>query len=138
MRVVERSRHLDRDTDRVLDRELPLALEPRAERLALDVRHHVEEQLVDRPGVVEGKDVRMLQPRGGADFFEETLAAERGGELGPEHLDRDGALVADVVREVDGGHAARAEFPIEPVPVGEGSAKAVVDAGRRGVHRSRN
>ena len=47
-------------------------------------------------------------------------AADHGGELRAEDLDGDGAIVLEVVREVDGGHAARAELALDAVAVGEG------------------
>ena len=40
----------------------------------------------------------MLEPGGELDLALEALGAERGGELGMEHLERDGAVVPEVVR----------------------------------------
>ena len=65
----------------------------------------------------------MLQVGGGLDLGEEPLGADHGGELGAQHLDRDLAIVLEVVREVHGGHAARAELALDAVPVGEGGGK---------------
>ena len=48
-----------------------------------------------------------------------------GGELGPLHLERHRAVVADVVGEVDGGHPAGAELPLDGVAVGERGGQAV-------------
>jgi len=62
----------------------------------------------------------MLQVGGGLDLAEEPLGADDGAELGAEHLDRDAAIMLDVLCQVDGGHAALAEFAFEPVSVGEG------------------
>ena len=62
----------------------------------------------------------MLQPGGQPDLALEPLGAERGGQLGVEHLERDRAVVAEVLRQVDGGHAAAPELALEPVAVGEG------------------
>ena len=67
----------------------------------------------------------MLQPGGEADLALEAVGAERGGELGEEDLERDGAVVAEVVGEVDDGHAAAAELALDGVAVGEGVAQAV-------------
>ena len=53
------------------------------------------------------------------------LSAVIGGELGSEHLDGDLPLVAEVVGEVDGGHAALAELVLQPIAVGEGMTQAV-------------
>ena len=51
-------------------------------------------------------------------------APMRGGELGPEHLDGDLAVVLEVVGEVDRGHAARAELALDAVAVREGGAQS--------------
>jgi hypothetical protein len=59
------------------------------------------------------------------DLALEALGAERGGELGEENLEGDGPVVAEVLREVDNGHAAAAELALEGVAVGEGVAEGV-------------
>jgi hypothetical protein len=45
----------------------------------------------------------------------EALAAERHAELAAEHLEGDGAVVAEIVRQVDRSHAPAAEFALERV-----------------------
>ena len=55
---------------------------------------------------------------------EEPLGAEHGGELGPEHLERDLAVVLEVLGEVDGRHAALAELALDAVAVGQGSLQS--------------
>ena len=57
--------------------------------------------------------------RGRADLAQETLGADDGGQLGAEDLDGDLALVAEVVREVDRGHAALAELALQAVAIGQ-------------------
>ena len=120
MRVVERTRHLARDAHGVGDRELPFALEPRAQRLAVDERHDVEQQAIRIARVEQREDVRVLQLRGGLDLGEESLAAERGAEVGVQHLDGDVAIVLEVVREVDRRHPAGAEFALDAVAADQG------------------
>ena len=68
------------------------------------------------------------------DLALEALGAERGGKLGEEDLEGDGAVVAEVLGQVDDGHAAAAELALEGVAVGEGVAQAVRHAhgGSRG------
>ena len=65
----------------------------------------------------------MLEVGGDLDLGQEPLGAEHGGQLGAQHLERDLAVVPQVVREVDGGHAARAELALDAVAVGEGGRK---------------
>ena len=123
--VVEGAGGLDRDAERVVERELALAAEPVAEALALDEGHGEPEPASGLARIVDGQDVGMLQPGGEADLALEPVGAERGGELGEEDLERDGAVVAEVVRQVDDGHAAAAELALDGVAVGEGVAQAV-------------
>ncbi len=45
----------------------------------------------------------MLQPGRHPDLALEALRAERGGKVGLEHLERDRAVVPEIVRQVHGG-----------------------------------
>ena len=65
----------------------------------------------------------MLQVRGDADLAQEPFGAERGGHVGVEDLEGDGAVVLDVVREEHGRHAASSHFALELV----GSTESVLD-----------
>ncbi len=110
--VVERTRYFDSDPYRVVHRQLLLPADPVADRLALDVRHHVEEETVRFPAVEEREDMRMLQIGSSGDLGKEPLGADDRGQFGPQHLDRHAAVVPDVLRQVDGGHAALPELPL--------------------------
>ena len=59
----------------------------------------------------------MLQARGGLDLDHEPLGAEDGGELRLQYFEGDLAIVLEVVREVDGRHAAGAELSRERVTI---------------------
>ena len=61
----------------------------------------------------------MLQVRCRLDLGEEPLGAERGGEILMQDFDGDAALVFEIAREVDGGHPALPELPLDAVAVGE-------------------
>ena len=124
MRVVERGRHLGRDSDGVRHRELLLAGEPVAHCLALDVGHDIEQKAVGLATVEEWQDMRMLQVGGGLDFAQEPLGADDGGELRPQHLDRHLPVMPQVLGEVDRSHPPLAEFVEEAVAVGQGSGEA--------------
>ena len=73
----------------------------------------------------------MLEIGGGLDLLEEPPGAEDGGQLGPQHLEGDLAVVAHVVRQVHRGHAALAQLPLDAVAVGEGGGEAL-GGGRHG------
>jgi len=42
-----------------------------------------------------------------------------------QHFDREGAVVLEIVGEIDGGHAAGAEIAFDAVAVGNGRGEAV-------------
>ena len=73
----------------------------------------------------------MLQLGGGLDLAQEPLGAEDGGQLGVEHLERDLAVVPEVVGEVDGGHAALAELALDAVAVSQALAQLRCRVGHR-------
>ena len=73
----------------------------------------------------------MLQVGDGLDLAQESLGADHGGELRPEHLDGDLAVVSQILREVYRGHATGAELAHEVVPAGERGSQGV-DWGRGG------
>jgi len=62
----------------------------------------------------------MTQPRGDPDFLQEPIASDHGREFRPQDLDRDLTIVLEVVGQVDCGHAALSQLPLEAVAVGEG------------------
>jgi hypothetical protein len=51
----------------------------------------------------------MLEPGGEADLALEALRAEYSGQLGVQDLEGDGAVVLEIVREVNGRHPAAPE-----------------------------
>ena len=117
--VVERRGGLGGDAHRVGHGQLLLAADPVADGLALDERHDVIEEAVGVARVDESQDVRVLQVGGGLDLGQEAFGADDGAEFGAQDLDRDLAVVLDVLGQVHGGHAARAEFALESVAIGE-------------------
>ena len=61
----------------------------------------------------------MMECRGDLDLAQEPVDAEHGGQVGLEDLERDLAVVLEVVGEVDGRHAPLAQLPLDAVAVGE-------------------
>ena len=113
--VVERGAHLAREGDRVGNRKLLLACQARAQRLTLDIGHDVVQERAGLARIVERKDVGVLQIGRGLDLGEEPLGADDGGQLGAQHLYRHTAVVTPVLGQVDRGHPALAELPLEQV-----------------------
>ena len=64
-----------------------------------------------------------------ANLAQEPVDADSGGEVRMEHLERDGAAMLEVVREIDGRHAAGAEFALNGVAAGEGGVESVDGGG---------
>jgi hypothetical protein len=62
----------------------------------------------------------MLQPRGDPDLPLEPLRAERGNQLGIQHLEGDRLLVPEIRRQKHDRHPAAAELALERVSVTEG------------------
>jgi len=75
--------------------------------------------------------VGVLEPRGEPDLPLKPLGAERRGEVGVEHLERDVAVVLEVAGEVDGGHSAPAEHALQQVSVAERIGERIGDVGHR-------
>src|SRR5439155_23678585 len=76
------------------------------------------------------ENVRMLQPGGHPDLQQEALGAQARGESGLEDLERDGAVMPQVVSEVDSGHAAAAELALDVVAVAERGVRRWKGIGR--------
>jgi hypothetical protein len=65
----------------------------------------------------------MLEVGGDLDFLQEALRADRGGQIGAEHLEGNLASMPPVPGEVDAGHAALAQLAIDFVTIGESRAE---------------
>jgi hypothetical protein len=117
--VLQRAADLPGNLERDLERKLALPCDPLAERLAFGKGHDVVEQAAGLAGVVQRKDVRVLESGGDLDLAEEPVAAERGRQLGLEHLDGDTTTVLQVLGQEDDCHAALAQGPFDAVPIAE-------------------
>jgi len=67
----------------------------------------------------------MVERSGDLDLAEKPLGAEGLRDFRPEDLQRHRPVVLQVMGEIDGGHAAMAELPVEAVAVREGGTEAV-------------
>ena len=109
MRRVEGRRDLDRDLERLLERQRALC-EPVRQRLAVEVLHDEIRRAGLFADVVQRADVGMIELRDRAGFAVEPLAELRiGGERLREDLDGDRAIEPRVARLVDLAHPAGAE-----------------------------
>lgn len=62
----------------------------------------------------------MLQVGGGLDLSQESLRPHDGPQFGLQHLEGNVAVVLEIVREIDGGHATFAELTQDLVAIGQG------------------
>src|SRR5687768_2092872 len=63
--------------------------------------------------------MRMLQIGSDVDLRQKPLRTKHRGQLGPQHLERDVAVVLEVAGEVNRGHAAGTQLTLDLVPIGD-------------------
>ncbi len=67
----------------------------------------------------------MLELGRGLDLTPEARGAERVGQLGGEHLERDRTVVFEILREIHRGHAAAAELALDGVAPGDSRRQTI-------------
>ncbi|MBL0172096.1 MAG: hypothetical protein IPP90_15500 [Gemmatimonadaceae bacterium] len=75
--------------------------------------------------VEQRQDARALQRRRGLDLLHKPLGAEHGGEFGLQELERDLAIVLEVLAQIHRRHSAFAELAENAVAAGEGGVEAL-------------
>ncbi len=128
VRVAERIGDFDQQPNRFVHGQLALTGQPLPQRLSLDVGHDVVEEPVGAARIEDAEDVGMLEPGRDLDLLSEPIGAEGGRQVGAQHLDRHLAVVLEVLGEIDRGHPARAEFPLDSVAVGQGCSETINSA----------
>jgi hypothetical protein len=130
MRVVERLGHVGGDPHGLVHRKLVLSVQPVPQALPLDVWHHVEEEAIRLARVEERKDVRVLEVGGRLDLGEEPFGTDHRRQLRLQHLERDLAVVLEVLGQVDRGHPSRTELALDAVAALQGCVQAGGGIGR--------
>ena len=130
---LKRLRYVGGDPDSLVHGKLMFSVELLPEALPLHIGHHVKQEPVCIPGVVEWQDVRVLEVGCGFDLGQETLGADQGGQLGLQNLEGDLALMLQVIGQIDRGHATFAELAltVEVVQRMESSPSGVRQLSRR-------
>jgi hypothetical protein len=113
----------------VVERELRLPVEEGAERLSLDVRHHVVEQLARLAGREDRHDVRMRQLAGQLDLAPEPLPCRAARDRRVHDLDRNLPARGPLQPQVDRGHAAAPDLAQDLVVLGQAGAQGVQGVG---------
>jgi hypothetical protein len=106
MGVLKRIGHLASDPERVLHGKLLLPGQAVAKRLPVDERHHIEHRAVHLAGIEQRQDVPVLEDCRGLDLGKEALGADDRRKFRAEDLDRDLAVVLEVLGEIHRGPAA--------------------------------
>ena len=120
------------DVDGELRAEALLPVEQLAQTLAVDELHHYGLAAVVLEHVVDGDDVRVIQPGDGDRFAPEPFGDHGiGGEVRLQPLDGDPAVELDVGGDPHLGHPTVTDPPFEVVPLREQLDGRVGD-GRRG------
>jgi hypothetical protein len=128
VRVSQRVSHFAENAGGLLNRQPPEPAKPGAKRLAVHERHDVERHSIRGAGIEERQDMRVAKVGGGPDLGNEALGADDRGQVRLEHLDRDIAVMSDVVREIDRRHPADTELPLDAIVRQEGSRERRRDA----------
>jgi hypothetical protein len=131
VRVVQRRGDFGCDPERVADGKLLFPGDAVAQGLPLDEGHHVEQIRFRLARVEQRQDVRVLEVGGELDLGQKPLGPDHGGELGPKHLERDAAVVPEVVREVNGRHAAGTDLPVQTIAFSQRRLKPAEQFGHR-------
>src|SRR5690349_7428075 len=109
----ERIDHVVEDADDLASRKRFLSLDRDAERLAVDERHRVPEQIAVLARREQWNDVRMLELRGDLDLSAETLAIDAGRQIRRKHFDDDAPVERAIDCREDAAHAAAGQLVVE-------------------------
>ena len=110
--AVERVGDLAGEAHRLVDRQLPLAVEPGAERFSLDEGHGEPEQRSGPARVEDGEDVGVLQPGGELNLPLEPFGPECHRQVGAQQLERHAPAMSQILDEVHRRHTAVAKLPL--------------------------
>src|SRR5262249_8143162 len=102
VRMVQGVGDLAGETYGLAYRNASVPVQSSAQGFALDERSDVVDETARFARVVEREDVRMNEASGDADFLEEAFAPMPCRVVDLQHLDRDAALMAEIVGEKHG------------------------------------
>ena len=113
--------HLAQHPDAVPHRQRSAGSDTLGERLAVNERHHEENEILMLLDGVYRYDVGMGELRGGSGLTQKPLTQRTvEGQLRREELDRHRSVECDVPGEEHDPHAPAAQFAVERVAAGNG------------------
>jgi hypothetical protein len=125
VRVRERIHHIAQHAHRIAHRHLALARELRAQRLALDERHRIVEEIAGLAGREHRHDVRMLERCRELDLAAKALDVHTRSRLGREHFHHHASSERRLPGKEDVRHPTAAELPFDAVGITEGTLQPV-------------
>ena len=130
VRGLEAFRRLAEDAQEALGRQLALLLQDRGQVPPVDELHRQELDAVALAEIEDAQDVGVRHAARELDLALEALE-DLGvlGDVRPDELQRDVAVQALVVHEVDGAHSAHAEEALDAVPLADLEAGGQNDRG---------
>ena len=99
--------------------QLPFPGKALAQRLCLEIGHHIIQQPVGFIRVVQRQDVRMVETGRGLNLAQESGSPKLRGQLGQEHFQGNRALILQVLGEEDLRHPPVPHFPLDLVTASE-------------------
>jgi hypothetical protein len=121
--VAKRLGYRHSNPDRLIDRQLPLAVEARPKRLALDERHDIVEVTAGFARIEQRDEIRMLEVCRDLDLGEEALGAEYLTYFRLEDFQRDEPIMANVACAEYRGHPSRADLALNEVTASQSLMK---------------
>ncbi len=115
VRVRKSSSNFLQNEHRFVDRQLSLACQSRAKRLALDVGHREEGSAGDVAGGKKWYDVWMLQLGGELYLPAEPLSAHIGGDFGGKDLENDLPIESEILGKEYATHPTAVELTLDGV-----------------------
>jgi hypothetical protein len=119
VRRLQGSSDLTGDLNRLVDGQLLVTVEPLTKRLALHVGHHEVEQTVGVARIVDRQDVGVGEASRDLDLAQEAVGPDSCRQIGVQDLEGDLAMVFEVLGQIDPGHPAHADLPLDRVAVGQ-------------------
>ena len=116
MRIVQRGGRVLNDAHGFANRQLAVTRHPRPDCFAFNVRHHIEHEAVCGSGIVEQKDIGVLQVRCGANLGQETFGTEYDAKFRMQHVECNASLVLEIVGKIHRGHSAVTDLAYQMVP----------------------
>jgi hypothetical protein len=114
-----------RNPKRIGERELRLPPESVAERLTFHEGHAVPELPLRGSGIVNGKDMGMLEASREPNLPFKALGPKTCCQVRAEHFQSNMSIVAEIMGKVDGSHSPAPKLTLEDIAVCQASGETL-------------